>query len=418
MFCYQGKQHSFTFWVIIFMLVVNTTSCTNNLVPPNQESADYQNFSSYADFRGTLLEIAGSTDETERTTRINIFWDSLVANHQVPFALGDSVAFLYKKDGANPFWAGDFNGWNPSWQGKQAGLSNVFMYETIFPADSRLDYKIVDNGRWMLDPANEYQQYGGFGPNSELRMPEWVYPEETIVKENVLKGNLSNNFSIESTSLAYKVQYKVYTPYNYDSETNLPVIYVTDGQDYADEKLGSMITVLDNLIFDGAIKPVIAVFIDPRNPDKLSENRRAEEYRSNIKFANFVADELATAIDSQFRTSASANDRAILGASYGGWNASYFGLVRSDKFQLIGIHSPSTSNEIIQAYEKSASLPIKVFMSTGVIFDTEEHARTLKAVLESKNYPLRYLELNQGHSWGNWREMLKPTLTYFFGTSG
>ena len=179
-----------------------------------------------------------------------------------------------------------------------------------------------------------------------------------------------------------------------------------------------MLIVLDNLIFSGEINPVVAVFIDPRNPSKISENRRAEEYRSNIKFADFVADELVSVIDNQYKTSTNADDRAILGASYGGWNSSYFGLARNDKFHLIGIHSPSTSYEIIQGYESSDGLPIKVFMSTGVFFDTEIQARALKTVFEAKGYPLSYVEVNQGHSWGNWREMLKPALIHFFGSDG
>ena len=396
------------------MVFISATSCNNESVPPVKDEPQYHDFESYADFISTLNDLAGIADEIDRTTHIDIFWDSLEANHQVPFAMNDSVAFLYKKVGDNIFWAGDFNGWQPSWHGSQVGLADITIYETTFPSDARLDYKIVDNSRWILDPANDYRQYGGFGANSELRMPEFVYPEETIARESVLKGNLSDNNYIESTNLGYKVQFKVYLPYGYESQRNLPVIYVTDGQDYADEKLGTMITVLDNLIYDELMKPVIAVFIDPRNPDNLSENRRADEYRSNIKFANFVADELTTTVENQYNASASADSRAILGSSYGGWNSSYFGLARSDKFHLIGIHSPSTSSQIIEGYQNSDLLPLKVFMSTGVINDTEFQARALKTVLESKGYPLIYEEVNQGHSWGNWRGLLKEPLVYFF----
>ena len=396
------------------MVLISATSCNNESVPPVEDEQQYHEFESYNDFITTLNDLAGITDEIDRTARIDIFWDSLEANHQVPFAMNDSVAFLYKKVGDEIFWAGDFNGWQPSWHGSQVKLADITIYETTFPSDARLDYKIVENGRWLLDPANEYRQYGGFGPNSELRMPDFVYPEETIARESVLKGNLSDNNYIQSTNLGYKVQYKVYLPYGYESLTNLPVIYVTDGQDYADDQLGAMIPVLDNLIFDELMQPIIAVFIDPRNPDNLSENRRADEYRSNVKFANFVADELSTSIENQYNASTSADDRAILGASYGGWNSSYFGLVRSDKFHLIGIHSPSTSSQIIEGYQNSDLLPLKIFMSTGVINDTEFQARALKTVFESKGYPLIYEEVNQGHSWGNWRGLLKEPLVYFF----
>ena len=54
-------------------------------------------------------------------------------------------------------------------------------------------------------------------------------------------------------------------------------------------------------------------------------------------------------------------------------------------------------------------------MSTGVIHDTEIKARAMKEVFDDKGYPLMYHEVNQGHSWGNWRGMLKQPLIYFFG---
>ena len=52
------------------------------------------------------------------------------------------------------------------------------------------------NKEWILDPANPYIQYSGFGPNSELRMPEWVYPFETISHKEIPHGTLSENSSI------------------------------------------------------------------------------------------------------------------------------------------------------------------------------------------------------------------------------
>lgn len=376
----------------------------------------YHSFESYADFQQTLYNIILIEDSIERENTLLAFWDSLKLNRQIPFAINDSVAFLYKGQADSVSWAGDFSGWKPI-NGKQLVDNNLWMLEQVFPSDARLDYKVVVGPDWILDPANSNIQYSGWGANSELRMQNWVYPQETVLKEGVRRGNVSDDqiMAASTQTLNYKVQYKVYTPVDYENLSNLPVIYVTDGHEYADDNEGAMLIILDNMISAQVIPPVIAVFIDPRDPDDLNKNKRMEQYTGNRKFADFVADELVPVIDANYKTNNSPDARAIMGTSLGGLNSAYFGVTRSDKFHLIGIHSPSPNKQIIQAYENSEKLPLKIFMGTGVIHDTENQARALKAVFEEKGYPLQYMEVNQGHSWGNWRAMLNEPLIYFFG---
>ena len=403
--------------IALVFIFLGFCSCETDEKP--QYKIDFT-FESFADFKAELTKISLIESETDRNLLITQFWDTLKNRNQIPFIYGDSVAFLYKGEATEVSWAGDFNNWNTNTYGSlgsKVGLSNIWITEFEFPSDARLDYKIVVNNNWILDPVNPYKQMSGFGPNSELRMPDWIYPQETILQTGVTRGTLSDNFSIVSnaSNLNYTVQYKVYTPYGYNELSNLPVIYVTDGHEYSDDAKGSMIVVLDNLIFSGQINPVIAVFIDPRNPSDLSQNRRLDEYSANSKFANFVADELVSVIDSNYKTNVNADSRAILGTSRGGWNSAYFGYARNDKFHLIGIHSPAFDETIIQNYSNSALMPLKIYMSTGVIYDTQNQARSMKTVLENKGYPLLYKEVNEGHSWGNWRALIDEPLLYFFG---
>ncbi len=401
--------------LLIIMMISIVTSCkkTDETTEPE---IDYKEFASFGAFINKLESLADEPD----TKRLTDFLDSLKAHNQIPYVKDDSVAFLYWGNATSVSWAGDFNEWDPTttgYTGTKLG-TKLFIMKQTFPKDARLDYKVVLNGsQWILDPANKYTQYSGFGPNSELRMPDWVFPAETKLIQGAGRGVLSENLLIASNelNLGYDVQYKVYTPFGYDQLSDLPVIYVTDGHEYADDRLGSMLIILDNLIHQQRIEPVIAVFIDPRNPENNSSNRRMTEYAGNIRFVNFIADELVPAIDSAFKTNSSAEARAILGTSMGGWNSAYTGIKRSDKFGLIGIHSPAFNNAVIQDYEQSELLPLKIYMSTGVINDTQEKARQMKAVMLNKGYELSYTEVNQGHSWGNWRALIDEPLIFFFG---
>lgn len=54
-------------------------------------------------------------------------------------------------------------------------------------------------------------------------------------------------------------------------------------------------------------------------------------------------------------------------------------------------------------------------MSTGKIFDTEEGSRKMKSLLDKNACTYQYVEVNQGHSWGNWRDLIDDMLIYFFG---
>lgn len=374
-------------------------------------------YKSFMEFRQTWASITGISDPTERESQVNQLWDKLKIDNQIPYRLGDSVAFLFRGEAESVSWAGDFNRWQPGqpeYSGIRSGLANVWTAVQRFPADARLDYKIVVDGRWILDPDNPYQQMGGMGSNSVLHMPDWKFPEETELAPGVIRGNLSDNILIKSEKLGYSIHYKVYIPYNYGLSESLPVIYVTDGPDYADDQKGAMLTVLDNLIFSGEIKPVIAVFIDPREPENESNNRRIREYDCNQKFADFVGDELIPLIDKTYKTHACPDDRLILGTSVGGINSAWFGAVRFNDFHLLGINSPAFNKTVLERFSKLDWFPFRVFMTTGIFHDTQKQALEMKQILENNKVDFVYREVNEGHSWGAWRALLGDMLRYFF----
>ena len=336
----------------------------------------------------------------------------------IPYTQGDSALFLYEGEASAVSWSGDFSGWRPDqpeYTGKRLDNTNIWMMKASFLKDARLDYKIVADGNWILDPANKNIQWSGMGPNSELQMPKWRISEYTQIQPGIPKGTLSDNILIHSKNLGYDINYKVYSPnLPIPQSPNLPVIYVTDGHEYTDDKKGAMVTVLDNLLFAGKIQPIIAVFIDPRDPHDLSKNRRMQELICSKKYAAFVSEELVPAIDANYPTSRSADTRAILGTSLGGLNAAWFGAVIPETFQLIAIQSPARNQTLLDLYQKEEKNTLKICMTTGVINDTQDNARKLKELFDNKGFQNQYFEVNEGHSWGNWRNQLDDILVWFF----
>ena len=376
-----------------------------------------QTFDNYRSFRDSLDAVVNVADASARDATLRSLWNTLKAEGQVPFRQQDSVAFLHFEQEVNLTVAGDFNRWSSNaWPATRLGDTWMWIREATFPTDARLDYKFVTNGgmTWSLDPANPLTQWGGFGPNSEIRMPDYR-PSPFVERVNGrANGSYSQNRAIASSALGYSVNYRVYTPPGYESGLfNLPVVYVTDGHEYADDRLGSMRIVLDNLIAEGRIVPTMAVFIDPR---RGSDNQRGDQYVRNPNFASFVADDLVPEIDATYRTWPHREGRAILGTSLGGLNSAYFGAVRPETFRNIAIQSPAFSGRswIFDLYRDEPVRDTRIHMTWGTINDVGPAAAEMAAVMESKGYELTTAIVNEGHSWGAWRALVDDALVYFF----
>lgn len=368
----------------------------------------------------TVLTALSSADSSTRENT----WRELVNSNQIPLTLADSVAFLYRGEAKTVAWMGDFNGWGYDKefqnQGKRISGTDIWYLKTSFPKDARLDYKILINGTdWIVDPNNPHQQWSGVGggsPNAELRMPEWRPDPLIMPRENIARGTLEKDILFNSKTLGYQVTYSMYYPANYNRDTVYPVLYVTDGYEYLHERMGNMKVILDNLIAEGKIKPVLAIFIDHREPVNRSNNRRMMELAMNNRYLNFIADEFIPAIENNHNVSKAREDRGIMGSSMGGLTAAYFAFSRPEVFGLAGIQSPAFwfKPDIYTLCDTPENPPVKIFMSTGTIKDAEEGARKMKVILEKNTCTYQYIETNQGHSWGNFRDSIDDILLYFF----
>ena len=374
-------------------------------------------FTNYDAFIEKLTEL---TSSTENSAQLDEFWDALISSGNFPFVEGTKVAFLFRGTADTINWAGMFNEWDVNIDfGTQLGISNIWILEKEFLADTRCEYKIVrDGSEWIMDSNNPHPLVGDY-ENSELWMPDYKKHDEIIPRIEIAKGILSDNIIINSTNLGYTSQYRVYTPVGYSNLSSLPTIYVTDGQNYLDDNIGKMVIVLDNLIADELIEPVIAIFLDPRDPNDLSNDRRGIEYRNNTNFVNYVTKELIPEIEATYKSNSSANARAIMGASYGGYNAEYFSVKASDYFHNIGMNSPylhPNEDYPIDSELLAANLDnLKLFLSYGVFdVEAERYFNRLKDIYDQKGKVFKYTIIGDGHTWQNFNRVIGDALKYFF----
>ena len=369
-------------------------------------------------------------DYTSFQSQLHQLRDSVVfhqfqAQGKLPLVVEDSVAFVYRGKAKSVAWMGDFNGWgyDQSFQNKGKNIEgNLWVLKSKFPKDARLDYKIlIDDNQWILDPANPHQQWSGVGggsPNSELRMPLWKEAIELQTQSNVPKGSLQTDLLFNSRILNYQITYSVYLPHGYEKMGKLPVMYVTDGYEYLHPRLGNMVTVVDNLIAEKKIKPIAIVFVDHREPVNRSNNRRMQELAMNSAYLDFFVKEFLPEIEKKYPVATDAINRGIMGTSMGGLTATYFAFTKPDVFGWVGIQSPAfwTKPQIYQLCANPANPKMKVSMTSGLINDTSKESRKMKDVLQANSCVYTYHEVNEGHSWGNWRNLIDDVLIDLFGT--
>jgi enterochelin esterase family protein len=355
-----------------------------------------------------FVHMVANAREADREALVDSF---LLAHPVLPLIENDTLAiFLWKGTAASVSIAGDMTQWSPvGLELQRLSTTSLWHRSAAFEADARLDYKIVADEQWMLDPRNPRTCTGGFGANSELRMPACAAQPERSLDAALPRGSFFDTtmagFGLDGRAV------RVYLPAGYDaSSPPCPVLLVHDGPDYL--MLGGMDAVLDQLIARRRIPPTIAVFVPAVN--RSSEYAGAKMQR----YGDWLADTLLPWVETRFRTRRDAGGHATMGASDGGNIALQLGFAHPDAFGCIGAQSGNVVASIASAAQNGPKLALRVYLEIGTYDIPLLRSRVggLRQSLEAKGYELLYSEPHEGHSWGNWRARIDDALLFFFGS--
>ena len=329
----------------------------------------------------------------------------------LPLTEADSTCtFVYLGQASSVSVAGDFTGWKAGMMLMKNLAGTTLWYSTChFEPDARLDYKIVVNDTaWMLDPGNSHTCKSGFGTNSELRMPRYTVPPETVPDPSVPAGTILDTV-FRSARMNNEREVKIYLPAGYPAPgTTYPVILFHDGIEFL--PLGGAGIILDNMIARKQIRPVIALFIAPVQRDV--------EYSGSLRddYAYFLASELMPAVDRRFATSKDPALRAELGISNGGNIALYSGMKNPECFGKIAALSSNIIPEISDRFRRKPKLNLEIYLDIGT-YDIDiliPMVESFAGILEDKGYDFHFYRWHEGHSWGNWKGHLGVALKQFF----
>ncbi len=357
--------------------------------------------------------------------------DAFMQAHQLlPYTSGTDAVFVYQDAqgelgaDATISVASDFSDWQsaPMWQ---LGNTNLyFRWYVNVPPDARVDYKLVrkEGGAeyWMLDGRNGNQSPGLGGPNSELRMPNYV-PSPWLQYRDVIAHGWVGDLSSDVPTSNWHRLYVYFPPGHYEGAGPYPALVVNDGGDYKDKALFA--NVLDALIAEGHIEPLVVMFVVP--------NDRDQEYFGDCpgscagaiaSYIDYLTDDLLPFARANWKVAGAPSQVGILGASYGGYLALRAAHLRPDVFGFVAAQSARVDapyNGEFAAlgadYVSHKRLDLNIYLDSGRINDLyDDDAAFYEKLLQAGYTKIYFAAYNEGHAWGNWRARLDELLIQGF----
>ena len=215
----------------------------------------------------------------------------------------------------------------------------------------------------------------------------------------------------------------VYTPAGYEADyRNYPVLYLLHGMGGDEEAwvaTGRVAEIMDNLIAEGRVAPMIVVM-----PNGCMRHDAAPGYSSEGFYKPYMSGSMDGSfeeyfpnivewVDAHYRTYPTKERRAIAGLSMGGFHAMQISKRYPDMFDYVGLFSAAIyrGEEGVSMYENLEAAIAEQF-DKGVAlywigigkddFLYDENVK-FRALLDSHDYEYEYVESEGGHTWRNWR---------------
>ncbi len=247
---------------------------------------------------------------------------------------------------------------------------------------------------------------------------------------NVPHGNVS---SIWYPSTQYKTERRltVYTPPGYEaSKSKYPVLYLlhgSGGDEGAWVTLGRVPNIIDNLIAQRKIEPMIVVMPNGNPSKQAAPGETSENYNYRPAMSQFLPNfadgsyeqsfnEIVNFIDSRYKTKAQKSQRAIAGLSMGGFHSLLISANHPDLFDYVGLFSPGTPasraldttrtayKNLEAKYTNQKKKGYKLYwIAIGKTDFLYNGMQAHRKKLDELAFPYTYVESERGHIWSNWR---------------
>ena len=311
----------------------------------------------------------------------------------------------------------------------------VWTYTSARLEPELYSYRFRVNGMDMLDPSNVYRcrdiaSFQNIFIVTHAKGDKgWLYDVNDVPHGNVSK------VWYPSPTLKSTRRMTLYTPPGYDRGGRYPVLYLlhgAGGDEDAWTTLGRAAQVIDNLIAEGKVKPMIVVMpngnancdaapgewtprsIAPGAASMYKPSFRAHQASQPVASTEESFKDIVSYVDKNYRTLANKKNRAICGLSMGGFHSFATSKLYPDLFNYIGLFSAAVLVQGLDQQHISAEVeqqlktlfqkkPALYWIAIGRDDFLYGNNKDYRAYLDSKGYSYEYVETDGGHIWRNWR---------------
>ena len=317
------------------------------------------------------------------------------------------------------------------------GENGVWEYTTDFKVDPEMYlYTFTVDGNTVLDRNNVWVNRDVSTLSSAFLVPGGR--ADLYAVQDVPHGTLSKVW-YDSKVAGFDRRMSVYTPAGYEQnkKTRYPVLYVLHGIGGDEEAwidLGRAIQILDNLIAQGKAEPMIVVFTNGNISEEAAPYQNSTGYTRPTSGLPKTMEgtfetsfpEIVKFIDTNYRTIAKKQSRAVCGLSMGGFHTLYLSINYPDMFNYSGMFSAAVGlgrkSEGNTMYEdEDAKLatyfskkPALLWIGCGNTDFLYKANTDFRNKLDAGGYPYEYMETEGGHIWRNWRIYLSEFVPLLF----
>lgn len=338
-----------------------------------------------------------------------------------PIVVDDSWTFVYAGSAESVEVVFMEDRFPPGGPMQQIEGTDIWHFQVSAPPDSMIEYKfaVTRDGtrRLVADPSNPVEARDPFGANSLATGPAYVPPAWLTWESDDCHAV---EVDVESAVWGRSRRHQLLYPPGYEPGSSRPLLILHDGQDYVDYAgLGKCITYLHS---NHLIRAPLIFLHQP--------GQRHTAYADNGRHISHVLDEVVPRI----RVDHQIEGVFAGGASLGGVASLSLAHRRRGEIDGLMLQSGSLIRELGGRYQRGkvlapavrlrdevvsdpSGLPDRIAISCGTFDGLVEENRDLVPRLEGHIAELSYREINAGHHWLCWRDLLQPDLVALFGSN-